>query len=308
VLGEAQEDVRRAVAGVEIVVVDLAGEDDLVEAQLPHQLLQAVEVTLEPAVVTDEEEAASRVDPPLKSGEDAHQILDALVRDDPTHEEDVRAAVVEQPAEDGRGGARVATDVEDDGQHAGGAKPRLLELPAVELAVPESELGAGGKGGELTPAVVTQPGEVGVEAEEEAGGGDVVVDDDEAVGGVEGEAARRAADREVEEAHRLRRGHLPVFPQRAREVGHPGMDLLGEDVRRVAGGTQVSLDGESLVRDRVAIGQGGQELVDAPGRARATAAHSPARPPPAPSASSPERTVSSSVFSRRASISSRPVS
>ena len=50
-LGQAQEDVGQAVVGVQLLVVHLAGEDDLVDPQLAHHLLQAVEVALEAAVV-----------------------------------------------------------------------------------------------------------------------------------------------------------------------------------------------------------------------------------------------------------------
>ena len=75
---------------------------------------------------------------------------------------------------------------------------------------------------------------------------------------------RRAADREVEDAHRLRRRDLGVLPQRPREVGHARVDALREDVRLEARRPQVAPDGEGLVADGVAVGEGGEELVDAP--------------------------------------------
>ena len=64
---------------------------------------------------------------------------------------------------------------------------------------------------------------------------------------------------------------------------------------------QVPLDGQRLVADGVAVGEGGQELVDAPRRGRA---HSAPASRPAPAAPA---TIASSVFSRRAwNSSARP--
>ena len=51
------------------------------------------------------------------------------------------------------------------------------------------------------------------------------------------------------------------------QVGHPRLDLLGKDVRLEARRSQVLLDGLRLVADGVAVAQGGQQLVDAPGAA-----------------------------------------
>ena len=42
------------------------------------------------------------------------------------------------------------------------------------------------------------------------------------------------------------------------------MGVLGVDVRREAGRAQLGLEGEGVVADRVAVGEGGQELVHLP--------------------------------------------
>jgi hypothetical protein len=145
VLGEAEEDVGQAVAGVELVVVHLPGEDDLVDAQLAHELPQPVEVALEAPVVPHHEESAAGLDPPLEEGEAADEVLDPLVRDHPAHEEHVRPAVVVQAAHHRRRRPVVEREVEDDGQDAGPPEAGLLELASVELAVPERQLRAGAK-------------------------------------------------------------------------------------------------------------------------------------------------------------------
>ena len=262
VLGEAQEDVGEAVVGVELVVVHLAREDDLVEPQLADELLQPVEVALEAPVVAHEQEAAAGPHPPLEHREGADEVVDPLVRDDAAHEEDVRAAVVVEAPHDRRGRPVVEREVEDDGQDGRPREPGLLELAPVELAVPERELRPGGERLELAPPVVAQPREVRVEAQEEVGRRDVVVDDHQPVGGVVDEPAGGAADREVEDAHGVRRGHLPVLPERAREVGDARVHQLREDVRLVPGRAQLPLDRQGLVPDRVAVAERGEDLVD----------------------------------------------
>ena len=305
-LGETEEGVGLAVAGVELVVVDLPGEHHLVHPELTHQLLEPVEVALEATGVSHQEEPALRLYPALVGGERPDQVLDLLVGDHTPHEEDVRALVVMESSHHGRRGAVVLRQVEDDGENAGPLEAGRLQLLPVVLAVAQAQRGAGGEGLELSAAMVAQPRQVGVEAEEEGGRGDVVVDDHEGVGQVEGQAARGAPDGEVEEAHRLRGGLALVLPQGTGQVGHPGVHLLGEDVRGVARRPEVGLDGQGLVADGVAVGEGGQELVHPARPVGPGAAHSRSR-----SASSPPRspaTISSRVFARRWSISTRPVS
>jgi hypothetical protein len=77
------------------------------------------------------------------------------------------------------------------------------------------------------------------------------------------EAARGAADREVKETHGLGSRDLLVLRKRAGQLGHARVDLLREDVRLEAGAAQVSLNGQGLVANGVAVGKCGQHLVDA---------------------------------------------
>jgi hypothetical protein len=213
------------------------------------------------SVVAHEQQPAARLQVALVDREDADQVLDLLVRDDASHEEDVHAPVGVETADDGRGRAPIGLEVQDDGQDRRAAEARRLQLPAVELAVSEPQLGARGEGGQLTPPVVAEAGQVRMEAEEEVRGRDVVVDADQAVGRVVHEPAGRAADREVEEADRLRRGDLPVLPERPGQAGHPRVHGLREDVGPEARPAEVALDGQGLVADGVAVGEGGQDLV-----------------------------------------------
>ena len=285
VLRQAQEDVGEPVVGVELVVVDLAGEDHLVHAQLAHQLLQPVEVALEAPVVAHQQQAALRPHELLEEREAADEVVDLLVRDDAPDEQHVGAAVVVEPPHQRRRRPLVERQVQHDRQHGRAREARLLQLLAVELAVAERELGARGEGGELAAPVVAQAREVRVEAEEEVRRRDVVVDDHQPVGGVVDQAAGGAADREVEDADGLGGRDLPVLEERARQVRDARVHQLREDVRLVAGGAQLALDRERLVADRVAVGERSEELVDLhrPGSRGPLGAAPPRRPhaPPA---------------------------
>src|SRR5262249_51230541 len=73
---------------------------------------------------------------------------------------------------------------------------------------------------------------------------------------------RGAADREVEEADRLRPRDLAVLPERPRERGHARVDLLREDVGVEPLAAEMALDDERFVADGIAVGERGQELMD----------------------------------------------
>jgi hypothetical protein len=138
----------------------------------------------------------------------------------------------------------------------------LVQLLAVELAVAEPQLGPRREGRELAAAVVAEPRQMRMEAQEEARGSDVVVDDDQPVRGAMDQPSRGAPDRKVEDAHRLRRGDRPILPERPRQVRHARVNQLREDLGLVTRRAQLALDGQRLVSDRVAVGQRGEQLVN----------------------------------------------
>ena len=134
----------------------------------------------------------------------------------------------------------------------------------------------GGEGRELAPAVVAQPREVRVEAEEEVGRRDVVVDRRPAGRARGGSAGRTALPIEKWKMQTVSGEETSaVLPERAREVGDARVDELREDVRLVPGRAQLALDRERLVADRVAVA-----------RAPRAAGGPSSRPRPRPSPSS----------------------
>jgi hypothetical protein len=141
VLGQAEEGVGHRVAGEQLVVVDVAGEDDLLHAERRHQLAQAVVVALVAAVVADEQQPAVRLVVPLVQRERADEVVDALVRDDAADEGDVLPPVRVEALHDRGRRPLVRGQVEHDRQHAVRVKPACSELAAVVLAVAERQLG-----------------------------------------------------------------------------------------------------------------------------------------------------------------------
>ncbi len=135
VLGEAQEQVGHRVTRHQLVVLDVAGKDDLVHAQRAHHLREAREVALVAAVVAGEDQPALRVERLLVRRERPDEVVDLLVRDHAADEQDVGPAVVVQRPRHRRRRGLVLVQVEHDGQHAGARVPRRLQLPAVVLAV-----------------------------------------------------------------------------------------------------------------------------------------------------------------------------
>ena len=108
----------------------------------------------------------------------ADEVVVPLVGHHPPHEEDVGAAVLEQPPQHGVGLLAVAAEVEVDGQHSRAREAQVLELAAVELAVGQGEVHVAEQARELLPADLADPRQLVVPAGEELGGRDVVVEQD----------------------------------------------------------------------------------------------------------------------------------
>ena len=122
------EDVGRRVAGEQIVVIDVAGEDHLRggEAFPVGEGLERVEVRPPTRELADEQQPHVRRDETLPVGGQPDHVFLALVGCDAPHEEQVGTAVLEQPPKHGVRSFLVAAKVQVDGQHVPvRANPRL---------------------------------------------------------------------------------------------------------------------------------------------------------------------------------------
>ena len=188
-------------------------------------------------------------------------IVDRLLRKDLTHGEDGRALVLQAPRDLGVGRDVELLPVDRDGHDRGVRAAGLLELPAVVLAVRETELGAARELGELFASELGVSAGVLVQAFEVLGRCDVVVDD-------------RLADRELSDvgddivAHRVMNQKQPVAAGDALEVlpvAHQpadlGLGLPGEQIAAHARRPKHPLQLERVVANRVAVRDDGVELV-----------------------------------------------
>ena len=113
---------------------------------------------------------------------EADEIFYLFVRDHPSDEQDVRPVVVEVTGDEPTGLALQMREVRDDREHRGAREAECLEIPPVELRVPDREIAAIGVGPQLAPAAEALTRERPVHADEILGRRDVVVDERHPVG------------------------------------------------------------------------------------------------------------------------------
>ena len=189
-------------------------------------------------------------------------VLELLVRDDPSDEQEGRLAVVVDIADDGVAGNVELRQVGQDGQDARRGVPRPLELLPVEFGVAEGQVHLAREEAHLEAPLVAFPGQDAVEVEEEPVGRDVVIDHDLPVGDPGEELRDGRADREMEDDDVLGPAEPRIFPVVAGEAGHLGVEEPDEDLGPVSRGAEDLADLDHLVGDGVPVGQRGRELMD----------------------------------------------
>ena len=201
----------------------------------------------------------------LKRREGGDQVLDLLVGHDTAHEEEGGAGETREAFEHHRArGLVVPAPVHHDGENARGLEAGGFEFLPVEFAHAEAQHRPRREGLEFAATVIAQPRQMGVKGKEELGRRDVVVHADERIGAVVHEGGGGTADREMEHAECVGPGRSLVLGKRTGETRHLRVNLLREDVRLVAAAPEVTADGQSLVPDGVAVGEGGEDLVNGP--------------------------------------------
>ena len=213
---------------------DVAGEDHLLggEALLVGEGLQRVEVGAPARELPHQHEAHVGRDEALPVAREADEVLGLLVRDEPADEEQVRPAVLEQPAQHRARRLAVAGEVEADGQDPGARDPERLELPPVELAVREAQVAVPGQGRELLPAHPADPGHVVVPAGEVLGRGDVVVEEHAPPAVLAKGRGEGRGQGEVEDDHVVAAPRRPLCEPAAVPL-QVGVDVQRVDVRLV---------------------------------------------------------------------------
>jgi hypothetical protein len=179
VLAHGHEDVRCLVAGEQVAVLEVAGEDHLPrrQAQLDRQRLESVEIAAATRRLAHQHQAQVGRDVALPVSGHADEVVMALVGDETADEKDVGAPVREVARQHVARRFRIAREVEVDGQDARAREARRLQLLAVELAVAEGEVHMIAKSAELLAPDPADADHLLVVALEEPGGRDVVMDE-----------------------------------------------------------------------------------------------------------------------------------
>ena len=208
-LGEAEVGRRQAVVRAQLGLRHAAGEHHVVEEpELGAELLAAGQVGLGVHRRADDDQPAVRVEPPVEVvGLDRGPRRACSGRPGPTKRR-LRPAPVGLLERRGPAGGRTASQSTRIGRTPVRAEAGGLELPPVELGDAERELGHVPEPRELPAPAPAAVGDARVDADEVLRRGDVVVDDGAPVRQAREEAGDLGADGEVEEHHRVGRGHL----------------------------------------------------------------------------------------------------
>jgi hypothetical protein len=194
----------------------------------------------------------------------------ALVRSDPSDEEQIHPAVVEPLAEDRIAGAFVAIEVDGDRKDAGATEAKMLEVDAVELAVPEAEGRVRGQRCQTLETLVQDPVDLLVPFREEVRRGDVV-ELEHATAAQAREGLVHGRDEGVVKHHHV--GFGALAPALERDRVRPGVLVVRVDVGGEAPGAESVAHENGGIADGISPMKGGHPLIDA-ARHRASPASS----------------------------------
>ena len=209
-----------------------------------------------------QEETAIGIDVLLINGENFNRVLDALVRERPPHEKEIRLVVVEHLEDDRIPRSFQLVAIEHQRKHPGGMKTHRLELRAIEFRITDRQSNPLVEGGELAPSVIAKTHKVRMELGEPTRGRNVVVNQHERIGKVIRIRRDSGTDREVKNEDVVGARDLSVVPELVCQSRHLGVDRLREDLGIVAAAPEYGLDAERLVPDGVAIAQCRQHLMN----------------------------------------------
>ncbi len=240
----------------------MSGEVKIVDVEAPREILQSVVVGRERPVFADDDEPCLMIDIVLEVSERAQDVLEALVRHDPAHEEPGGLRIVESRHDRGVARTVESAQVEEQRQNTCRREAEVLEFLPVVFRVAESERGPIPERGKLEPSggAVTRHRERVRRVP--VGRRDVVVDQHQPVVDFLCQTRNRGADRVVQQHDVLGRGDIPILLEGPHFSGHAGIDQFHEDVGVVAGIPQRRADLHHLVADRVAVGGRNGQLMD----------------------------------------------
>ena len=169
---------RAPIVDRQLLVGHRACEDEPVvpEPVLAHQRANRRIVPRHGVVPADEDEAIVRVHVALVMLGELDVILDLLVRRDPSDEQEIQQAVVEQRLERRSFDLlRDARHVDRDGKHRRAREPQVLELEPIELRVAQREIDVRGERREHAAANRGEPEQARIVRREVRRRRDVVV-------------------------------------------------------------------------------------------------------------------------------------
>src|SRR5262249_2488516 len=140
------------------------------------KLVQRGEIPLELGMRSDNQQSGARIELRLVCVEEADQIVDLLVRNDPADEQDIGPRIVELVGNQPIRRKVEQGEVRYDRQRPGSAKAQRLEIFAVEFRIAKREIRGVDVRLKLPPASETLPHERTMDADEVLRWRDVVVD------------------------------------------------------------------------------------------------------------------------------------
>ena len=224
--------------------------------------MQRREIFLESSVGSNKQQPGAWVEGALIGVKVADHVFDALVRDDPSNEKDVRPLVVELTHDEVVRLQIEMRKIGHDRQHACGIEPQRFELLAVEFGIAESEIDARGINGQLAAALETLLRKLLVHVDEELRRSDVVVDENLSIGQRVCDARGSGTDRKMMNQDVRRVAFLDQVVVVARAIFEPRVGGLHEDVGLEAGAAERPLDAEHFVADGIAIAERCENLVN----------------------------------------------
>src|SRR5439155_24052971 len=153
-----------------------AGEMNVRDAKRRGKLVEEREIAFEPRVASDDNQTRPGVENRLIGVEEADEILDPLVRNDPAHKHDVGPRVVELTGDEPVWWAIEMGKVGHHRQHCCSWESELLEILPVELGVAERDLATGGIRTQFPAAPKALARESSVDSHEILRRRDVVID------------------------------------------------------------------------------------------------------------------------------------